>query len=326
MADLSDQSAQHLASTANRLRAVQIDFAGRDVDVRRVYLAEELRHALAAVEPPQRHEFLEHLATHFPGDDAADGAPPAEGSTLWQQPVGRQPLSPEAAALAAKLIEVCARSAASEQPLPEPQAQTAPGGAEGASGPVPMFDPSAVRSFCATLELPTAEDPDPNRLLALAETLIEFVLPVYQLTWTTWRTLAPNSAIRRTGNLQRTLTHFIAGEEGSADALASELNRLRQMAASLVSALGHVGQQVTAGYLSRFQPGEIEQIVSAESGGGGLFKSQAARCWRKYQELAAMLESAALDTEVRRAIATHVEQLMKGTNAGSSRTAGDSGP
>jgi hypothetical protein len=321
MADLSDQSAQHLASTANRLRSVQIDFAGRDVDVRRVYLAEELRHALAAVEPTQRQEFLERLATHFPGDDAAgegDGA-------LWQQPVGRQPLSPGAAALAAKLIEVCARSVASERPLPEPEAPEAEG--EIAEGTSPMFDPAAVRSFCATLELPTAQAPDPNRLLALAETLIEFVQPVYQLTWTTWRTLAPNSAIRRTGNLQRTLTQFIAGEEGSADALASELNRLRQMAASLVSALGHVGQQVTAGYLSRFQPSEIEQIVAAESGGGGgLFKSQAARCWRKYQELAAMLESAALDTEVRRAIATHVEQLMKGTNAGSSRTAGDSGP
>jgi hypothetical protein len=322
MADLSDQSAaQHLASTANRLRAVQIDFAGRDVEVRRVYLAEELRHALAAVEPPQRQGFLETLSTHFQGDDAAgegDGA-------LWQQPVGRQPLGPEAAALAAKLIEVCARSVASEQPLPEPDAPEA--AAEMMDGtPPPMFDPAAVRSFCATLELPTAQAPDPNRLLALAETLIEFVQPVYQLTWTTWRTLAPNSAIRRTGNLQRTLTQFIAGEEGSADALANELNRLRQMAASLVSALGHVGQQVTAGYLSRFQPGEIEQIVAAESGGGGgLFKSQAARCWRKYQELAAMLESAALDTEVRRAIATHVEQLMKGTNAGSSRTAGDSG-
>ena len=322
MADLSDQSAaQHLASTANRLRAVQIDFAGRDVDVRRVYLAEELRLALAAVEPPQRQEFLQHLSTHFPGDEATgegDGA-------LWQQPVGRQPLSPEAAALAAKLIEVCARSAASEQPLPEPEPAAVAGAEVGEADAPPMFDPSAVRSFCATLELPTAQPPDPNRVLALAETLIEFVLPVYQLTWTTWRTLAPNSAIRRTGNLQRTLTQFIAGEEGSADALANELNRLRQMAASLVSALGHVGQQVTAGYLSRFQPAEIEQIVAAESGGGGLFKSQATRCWRKYQELAAMLESAALDTEVRRAIATHVEQLMKGTNAGSSRTAGDSG-
>ena len=34
------------------------------------------------------------------------------------------------------------------------------------------------------------------------------------------------------------------------------------MAASLVSALGHVGQQVTATYLSRFQPGEIAQIGS----------------------------------------------------------------
>jgi hypothetical protein len=174
------------------------------------------------------------------------------------------------------------------------------------------FSPDSLRALCAALDVPEDQPPgDPDRVAGLASILAEFVLPLYQLTWATWRTIAPNSPIRRTGNLQRTLAGFVSGEV-SREQLAAELQRLRQMTASLVAAIGQVSHHMTNNYLSRFQPGEIEQVIAAE-GGGGLFKGLAARCWEKYLELSTMLDKNAVDAEIRRAIGEHVEQLMKGS-------------
>jgi hypothetical protein len=209
------------------------------------------------------------------------------------------------------MAELSDESSPSESPV-DAAPDSAAAAAAAAAAPA-GFSEEALRTLCRILELP-ADGPsvDPNRVMELASVLAEFVLPLYQLTWATWRTLAPNSPIRRTGNLQRSLTGFVGSGEVSREQLSAELHRLRQMTASLVAAVGQVGHHMTSSYLSRFQPAEIEQVIDAE-GGGGLFKGRAGRCWQKYLELSSMLEHGAVEGEIRRAIVQHVEQLMKGS-------------
>jgi hypothetical protein len=319
MNELTDEQSLHLSRTVDRLRRVQAQYADRAEDVRHVYLSEELQRAVGKVAPGEQWGFLEQLWANFTDIESAAGE--SDSEPAWPQHSAQPALAPEAEALAARLVGALARQNVAPAPAAALPVRSSPKAVVTAASepvlppavPPPAFDDTVVRSLCKKLELSEGQTPDPVRVVELAELLIDFALPLYQMTWAAWRTVSPQSSVRRLGNFQRCMAGFVTGGDVSRQQIVAELHRLRQMTAALVSAVGHIGPRLTSEYLSRLLPGEIEQIVATER--GSLFQSRAARCWRKYQELSQRLDAATVEGEARRFIAEHVEQLMKGATA-----------
>ncbi|HYE19615.1 MAG TPA: hypothetical protein VEA69_14280, partial [Tepidisphaeraceae bacterium] len=66
MAELSTTSWERVRVTAERVRRVDADFADVPQDVRRRYVAEEVRRGVEAVEPGDRASFLAELDRQVP--------------------------------------------------------------------------------------------------------------------------------------------------------------------------------------------------------------------------------------------------------------------
>jgi hypothetical protein len=180
-----------------------------------------------------------------------------------------------------------------------------------ASHPGAAWRADVLNALVAGLALKNDEIPDLNRVAELALLMTEFSTTIQQLTWTTWRTIAPHATMRRGGLTQKSLARFVAGQPDiTREAVAADLTALRHMIASIISGISDVGHQFAASHLARFLPAEIESAVDAE-GGGGMFKNKAALCWRKYGELSESLDPTAIESEIRRVIAEHAEHLLK---------------
>jgi hypothetical protein len=169
-----------------------------------------------------------------------------------------------------------------------------------------------LQAMATGLGLKNGEIPDPNRVAELVLLMAEFSGAIQQLTWATWRTIAPHASIKRGGSIQKSVSRYVAGQaDAPRELVAADFNALRHLIASIISGVSDVGHQFAASHLSRFMPSEIESAVNAE-GGGGMFKSKAALCWKKYAELSETLEPMAIESEIRRVIAEHAEHLLKG--------------
>lgn len=323
----SEDRTRLIATTAERLRLAQIDLADEAPDVRRSQLAEKIWQSLDSIAAGERSDFLLELRRRFPTwDGPAEPSAPERGSVAPETPVvTEQPSLPtEPAEAAAELLRLALnmtpeqrrdiarqlhpeRDPSEPQPV-EPDQPLEPG------APIELDD-AALQALRAALQMKGEESPDVTRLLRLASQLCDFATSLYQLTWATWRTIAPQSSLRRSGGLQRTMARFAAGDpQVDADQVAGELDRLRQLIASLVSAIGQAGQQFASAHFARFAPGEIENAVMAESPGGlmSFSRNRQAQCWAKYVELSDMLDQSFIETEIRRVIAEHAEQLMRG--------------
>ena len=234
-------------------------------------------------------------------------AEPTRPTSEPSQPSGLEAPS-EVAPLVARMIELLPELSENERDAAADQLADA--------GYVPHdsggLRPEAMTGLCAALGLKNGEGFDANRLAELAVLMAEFTSAVQQLTWATWKTIAPGASLRRTAPVQKTLARFVSGQaDGSREAVAADLNALRHLIASIISAVSDVGHQFAASHLARFLPAEIESAVDAE-GGGGIFRNKAALCWKKYAELSETLEPAAIESEIRRVIAEHAEHLLKG--------------
>ena len=160
------------------------------------------------------------------------------------------------------------------------------------------------------LRLPS-EQVDPARTLQLVGMVSDFALRLDQLVWGTWRRIAPKSTVRQDRPLQQTLKAFIAGSQDvPRGQVAADLEKLRQLIASQISAVGQAGRQFASRHLARFSPTEIEALASME--GGGFLVSKDVKCWKKYKELADAMNEAAIENEITETIANYAENLMKG--------------
>ncbi|HEY7115713.1 MAG TPA: hypothetical protein VH475_03950 [Tepidisphaeraceae bacterium] len=313
MAELSTESAERIAITANRLRAVQADFADQPLDLRRRYLGEEVKRALSMVEPQARPAFLDELRRRFPawnGEVELSDVHAAAAAAAGQDQQANND-SASARLLAAQLLDRARRL------TPEERQELAVQLGQGGLVLVlePQWDPEALNALHATLQTRAGEALDPNRLLDLVRILTFFTCSLHQLTWSTWRAIAPYSVIRRAGNLQKLLSRYVAGDATvPTEQVQGDVDRLRQLVASLISAISQVGRQFATSQLSRLAPSEIESAVAAESASGSWWSSgkRDSRCWQKYVELAeTALDQVAIEAEIRKVIVEHAEQLMK---------------
>jgi hypothetical protein len=107
------------------------------------------------------------------------------------------------------------------------------------------------------------------------------------------------------------LRHSQTGEpEASPEQVEKALKELQRLTAAIITAVSRVGGQFARQHLTKFTPSEIEAQVRMER--GSVFQSHDVKCWRKYTELADLLNEDSIDTAIRRAVVEYVQSLMRG--------------
>ncbi len=285
---------------------VQADFADQGADVRREYLSEEIERALSSVVPEQRKEFLGELIEQFPSWDAKVEVQLRKDETTDRTLTDERELQ-DPNFLVARLIDRSAGLGEGERKVLVERLKEA-GLARISQGAWPEEAEAALRQ---NLRLSKDKGVEPTRTLELVGMLADFALRLDQLVWSSWQRIAPRSNIRRDKALQQTLKAFLVGDQDvPRGQVAGDLEKLRQLIASLVAAVGQAGRQFGSRHLARFSPVEIEALASME--GGGFLVSKEVKCWRKYTELADALNEASIDNEIMETIANYAENLMKG--------------
>jgi len=300
--------ADRVASVANRLRMVQVDFAEHPPDVRHEFLLEEVVRAIANVVPQQRRHFLDRLQEKFPTWDKLDLT--AHTSAV---PVGRSTFDEkelkEWTFLVEKLVELAptlpdqTKLIVGER-LAAAGYETVKGGQNGT-----LELNAAVRS---KLQLAGADQIDSGRAVELLDMLIEFSTGLDLLAWNTWKTLAPQSSVRRSTPLQKMMGRFASGDaEVPNTVISQEIGRLRRLVAAIISAVGQVGRKFAEDYVVRFSPAQIEDLVKAQ-GGSSLFGNAKVRYWDQYVQMSAQQDANAVEHEILAAVAEYAETLIKG--------------
>lgn len=307
MAESADNKTKQLvAATANRLRMVQVDFADQEADVRREYLAEEVERALSSVVPERRQGFLQSLMEQFPSWDSRVEVQLRKDETTDRTLTDQRELQ-DPNFLVARLIDRSAELGEGERKVLVERLKEA-GLARISQGAWPEEAETLLRQ---NLRLSADGAIDPTRALELVGMLADFALRLDQLCWSSWQRISPRSTIRRDKPLQQTLKQFLVGSQDvPRGQVGGDLEKLRQLIASLISAVGQSGRQFASRHLARFSPVEIEALASME--GGGFLVSKEVKCWRKYTELADALNEASIENEIMETIANYAENLMKG--------------
>jgi len=301
------------AAVANRLRLVQIDFADESPEVRREQLCEEIERAMKPMAPAQRREFLHELAERFPSWDMnvvleggarnGAGAAPAAAAGGASKTDERELKDPSF--LVGRLVEV-------SKTLSDEQKKTL-GATLKAAGFAVEGDRSWPEAAAAAVshELAPGEklELDPVRSLELLAQLVTVSKSLDQLAWNTWRTMAPKSTIRRGVELHKTMARFAAGDpDVPRGQVKQDVEKLRQLIAALISAVGKAGGPFAQKLLAMFSPAEIEAMV----GKGGFMTSTDSKCWARYKEMAGSMDAVSIEADLIAAIVNWAEPLIKG--------------
>lgn len=330
LSDGTSERSRRVAALAGRLRLAQADLADEKPEVRREQVESEISRAIASVPPQDREAFLRELLLGFPIGLSA-GDPGAAGGA---RPVAAKPeaiaSSEESPRDPAMVAESMADGLLRVWSVISPDQRTAVlgrlskgGVAPAASGPGVLSE-AATQKLRGVLGLGTADQPDPQKVGDMAVMLLEFVLSLDRVVWGAWtRTIAPASAVRANGPVQRPLRDLVIGKKDAgtvsrasvtstasapAPALtaAGEVQRLSTMTVALVSAVAQAGKSFGQKFMSQFSPGAIEDSVN-DSG----FGNKDAQRWLLYKARVASLDTTAIDAEITQAVVRSVEEWMK---------------
>ena len=309
MAETPTDRTRLVATTANRLRLIQVDFADDSPEVRAGYLADEVQRAVGKLPPDQRPAFIDELKARFPTWDGQVGlGAPAQSAAPTQSAMDARELR-DPSFLATRLIEL-APTLIEEQKRALAARLAEVGLIQSGGGP--DWPAAPLKALRTKLALTDADNLDAARTLELLSELVALTNSLDQLVWSTWKQVATKSTLKRQNPLQRTMARFAAGDQDVARAnVTQDVEKLRQLTASLVAAIGQIGRQFMQRHLHKFQPDEIQALVQSEKA-GGMFVSEEVKCWRKYKELSRALDEATVESEIQSAIAEYAETLIKG--------------
>lgn len=303
MAELGGETSKLVIATANRLRLVQTDLADEKAEVRQQYLADEVERALAKVIPAERPAFLEALQDWFPTWERVDVRKPEDG--MGQSTTDQRDLK-DASFLVERLIDLAPSLTDDERRGVSDRLRDAGLSAAGKQA----WPEQAADKLRAHLKLPDGAGLDPLRSLELLQMQVDFCLSLEQLIWSTWKAIAPRSEIRGSSELKKTIGPFL---QGSQDVPRGEvmmhLEKLRQLTASLVSAISQTGRQFAQSHYARFDPDLIEEVAKREK---KALESIGVTAWRKYREIVGTADQATIEREIMQLIADYAEKLMKG--------------
>ena len=149
---------------------------------------------------------------------------------------------------------------------------------------------------------------DPERQGELLNRLLPFSSALDQVVWGTWANVAPRSPLKRTGSLADDATRYLSGEEPDAERVGATIDRLRQLTAAMISAVGLTSRRYAEWHHRRFAPSEIESLAKLDrriSGSGEV------ACWRKYREMADSFDESSIEADLHKEIVGYVEPLLK---------------
>ena len=303
MSEGLDDISTAVAALANRLRLGAGDFTDAPAEQRREHLSAEIERALNSIVPSERQAFLRALEDRFPSwDRQVPLAAPTNGQASHSEADAKE--LTDVNFLAQQLARL-------GQPLPESLlAQLRSAGVipvdSGTAG-----SPQSLHTLRTKLQLGDQRRIDPERLVQLTLDLIDLTASLHQLIGTAWRTLSPASDTRyRQGALISTMGKFLASDPNvNRQQLETDIEKMRQMIASLVAAIGDVGRQFASQYVARFGPPQIKAAASSEP---GMFMTLEAKCWRKYVEVWDTLDESGIEREIRESVAKYADTLLKG--------------
>ena len=309
MSKFSQEETKWATQTAAQLRLLQADGADSDPAERESFLHDTIRQALRDVVREKHPHYLEALAEQFPTGEGGDARPLPTGAATAASAAD---LTPEE--LLAQMVKIA-----------------------------PLLPPRKLREFglqlqqAGYLELQTtalADAPPPEllkrfpmdelaqvdiqRLYRLLTALADFVLSLDQLGWGLWKAMAPRSQVRRDqtfdGDLRKAGGRYLSGDtEVSIGQITQIIDRLRQLIAGLIGAIGPAGRSFSQRHLARFGPDAIKDLAAME--GGGMFANVEQKNWRKYVQLAKDLNEDAVEAEIVECVARYAEGLMRGTGS-----------
>jgi hypothetical protein len=296
----------HVLETANRLRLIQVDFADESEQTRRTYLCEEIDKALKAVLPADRSEFLEKLLKRFPAGSLVTQVASSETEAEGVPKAGESELK-NVDYLVQSLLEIIPTLSEKQKDSVDKSLQHAGLRPKVRQNNSMKLDQKLKRKFKVGDECDISDD----RIAELTAILVDFVSKLEALVWNTWRQLSPRSSVRPHGALTEKMGHFLRNDaEISVSQVDNDLKLLQRFIAAMTSAVSRVGGQFAKRHIARFSPSEIEALVRMEP--GSIFVSHDVKCWKKYQELAEMLNEDSIEMEIRKAIVDYVESLTKG--------------
>ncbi len=294
------------AATANRLRLIQADFADQSADERRAYMAETVERSMSSLVPHEREQFLNELADMFPTWDSQVSATARAETSVTQSSTDEMELQ-DPGFLVTRLVEIAGSLSQLQREAIIKRLS------EAGLTEVGRMDwgEEAEGRLRQSLSLKPSLGIDPSRVLDQTAMLADFINSLDQLVWRTWKTLSPQSEIRRQQTMQVLMSEFVGGNEDTArGAVNDALEKLRQLIAGLITAIGQVGHQFSARFAQQFDPTVIKGLVDME--GGSFLTAKEARYWRKYKELAAAMDESTIEADIRKAISQFAESLMKG--------------
>jgi len=305
--DASNEISRKVQALVGRLRVAQSLLADESAEVRREQLDGEISRAIKVVSAGDRETFLRELLAAFPtfeGGGASRDARPAPVQTQVVEVVKPRDLSFE------ELVESLAKQwgGASPEQRARAQARLAPTGLGPSSGGSGLTE-SQVAKLRQLLTFSADELPQSARVLEISMKIIEFVLVVDAVAWGTWGHLAPSSAVRRNGKMQRFLKEYLTGpgEVSGGGTTGMELDRLRELCRALTSSIaGDAPQRVADRFGSACSPGAIEESIPDSA-----FRSKDAECWKTYKARVRPWDQGGMASEIKQAVVNFVEDWMR---------------
>jgi len=312
MTTLSGQESSWIHEVAGRLRLIQADTAQVEPAKRAEFLQEEVERSLKTVPPANRKRFVEALLARFPvagrvvsGFSPVPAAEPEPAPVAAPVPVAESPLE----TLERFLAEV---SNLSEEQRGEPVQR--------------LLGSELLRSYRNALVLEVSgesqralgllagQQPQLERMVQLTVMLLDVVSRLDQTGMKTMEALAPRSPLlKRNESVRKAAARFLVGEVETVEPQLREAFGL--LAALLVAPLSG-GRAYGQSHVERFSPAAIEDVVTAE-GGGGVFGNKKERCWNRYCDLARDFATADLvDRRIKECLAAVVQKTVEKSTGG----------
>src|SRR6185295_18274605 len=209
---------------------------------RRQHLDEVLERAMGKLRPDQRDGFLDELERLFPSWDRNVDVAEGPVQTAPAQSATDEKEMRDPAFLVARLAEIAPQLSDVQRRVVTDRLREA-GLAPAATSGGARWPEETAAKLRTRLAIKDG-DLDAARVLEMATILAELAGSLDQLMWNTWKTVSPRSAIKRPAPIAGSLGKFVSGdgEVGRAQ-VAQDVERLRQLTAAMVSAVGQVGRQ-----------------------------------------------------------------------------------
>lgn len=309
---LTGQEGTWIHEVAGRLRLIQSDTAQVEPGKRAEFLQEEVERSLKTVPPANRKRFIEALLTRFPvaGKVVSSFSPVPAAAT----PV---PVAAPAPVVESP-AETLERFLAAVPKLSEEQ-----------RGELVqrLLGSELLRAYRSALVLETSEEsqralglltgqqPRLERIMQLTVLLLDVFARLDQTALKTLEALAPRSSLlKRNESVRKVAARFLVGEVETVEPQLREAFGL--LAALLVAPLTG-GRAFGQPYVERFSPAAIEDVVTAEGGGGVFGGNKKERCWIRYCDLARDFATADLvDRKIKECLATVVQKTVEKSTGG----------